>query len=225
MIGNNFTKLVGMIKRFRKWTAPLDENQLEYVIWLVRLFNQIEKVPGHIAEIGVASGNNSILFGKLIQQYGQSSVRRYFGFDTFEGFNNRDLSQDKHLSSNLWKGDQHSLKSVKRRIRANKLEPICSLIKGDAAVTCKSFLESYESDRFQPGMSKFSLLYIDCNAYTPAIAAMESFYNYMSPGGIICIDEKLQGSETKALIDFAEKNNLRVERNSNLSVPMQIMKP
>ena len=86
MIGNNFTKLVGMIKRFRKWTAPLDENQLEYVIWLVRLFNQIEKVPGHIAEIGVASGNNSILFGKLIQQYGQSSVRRYFGFDTFEGF-------------------------------------------------------------------------------------------------------------------------------------------
>lgn len=225
MLSNNFTKLVGMIKRFRKWRAPLDENQLEYVIWLVRLFNQIEKVPGHIAEIGVASGSNSILFGKLIQQYGQSSVRRYFGFDTFEGFNNRDLSQNIHLSSALWKGEQHSLESVKRRIRANKLETICSFIKGDAAVTCKSFLQSYKSDRFQPGMSKFSLLYIDCNAYTPAIAAMESFYNYMSPGGIICIDEKLQGSETKALIDFAEKNNLRVERNSNLSVPMQIMKP
>lgn len=217
--------IVSKVKRFRNWRAPLDESQLEYVVWIVRLFNQIEKVPGHLAEIGVASGNNTILFGKLIKHYGQSTVRRYFGFDTFEGFNDRDLGENEHLSGNLWRSHQHSLKSVEKRIKINGLDSICKLIKGDAAETCDIFLKNYESDRFKPGMSKFALLYIDCNAHTPATIAMESFYDYLSPGGVICIDEKVQGAETRALIEFAEKKGLRVLRNSNLDVPMQIVKP
>jgi hypothetical protein len=214
-----------IVKRFRNWRAPLDESQLENIVWIVKLFNQIENVPGHLAEIGVASGGNTILFGKLIKQYGQSTVRRYFGFDTFEGFNERDLSENEHLSGNLWKSRQHSLKSVEKRIKINGLESICKLIKGDAAKTCDNFLRNYESDRFKPGMSKFALLYIDCNAYIPAITAMENFYEYLSPGGVICIDEKVQGAETSALIRFAEKRGLKVLRNSNLDVPMQIVKP
>lgn len=221
----NLTTIIKKIKSFRNWRAPLDENQLEYIVWIVRLFNQIENVPGHIAEIGVASGNNSILFGKLIQQYGQSSVRRYFGFDTFKGFNNRDLEENPHLSGTMWRSEQHNISSVKKRIRFNNLETICTLINGDATYECKNFLENYKSDKFQPGMSKFALLYIDCNAYTPAIKAMESFYNYISPGGIICIDEKVQGAETKALVDFAKLKSLKIERSSNLDVPMQIVKP
>ena len=82
-MGINLENIVAKVKRIRNWRAPLDEGQVEYVVWIVRLFNQIENVPGHLAEIGVASGNNSILFGKLIELYGQSNIRRYFGFDTF----------------------------------------------------------------------------------------------------------------------------------------------
>lgn len=114
--------IVAKVKRFRNWRAPLDENQPEYVVWIVRLFEQIEEVPGHLAEIGVASGNNTILFGKLIKLYGQSTVRRYFGFDTFEGFNDRDLSENENSSGNLWRSHQHSFKSVEKRIQVNGLE-------------------------------------------------------------------------------------------------------
>lgn len=92
-------------------------------------------------------------------------------------------------------------------------------------MTCDILLKNYESDRFNRGMSKFALLYIDCNAYTPAIKAMETFYYHLSPGAVICIDEKVQGAETRALVEFAEKRGLRVFRNSNRDVPMQIVKP
>ena len=86
------------IKNKYKLRVNIDDASLEYYIWIVRLFGQIETTPGHIAEIGVASGNNSLLFGKLIKLYGQNSTRMYFGFDTFEGFNSRDLNENKHLS-------------------------------------------------------------------------------------------------------------------------------
>ena len=45
----------------------------------------------------------------------------------------------------------------------------------------------------QAGQAVISLLYIDCNGYLPAISSIEKVYPYIAPGGIICIDEKIQG--------------------------------
>ena len=42
----------------------------------------------------------------------------------------------------------------------------------------------------------------------------------MSPGGVICIDEKKQGGETKALIEFCKKHDLRFMKDSTpFSIP------
>ena len=49
---------------------------------------------------------------------------------------------------------------------------------------------------------------------------MRSFYDYMVPGGIIAIDEKIQGDESSALIDFAKETGLEIERLGKNSVPM-----
>ena len=215
-------EIKGLIKRKLSAALVIEDSNLEYLLWLIKLFDQIENVPGHIAEIGVADGRNSILFGKLIKLYGQSSVRNYFGFDTFEGFSKRDLLENQHLKENLWKSEKHTLKAVQHRLKINKLREICYLIKGDAVLTTKQFLHNYSCDKFQKGMSKFALLYIDCNAYKPAYLSMENFLPFLSPNAVICIDEKIQGSETKAIFDFARENNLRLFRKSSLNVPMQI---
>ena len=45
------------------------------------------------------------------------------------------------------------------------------------------------------------------------------------PGGLIAINEKLQGGEWSALFDFASEKDLRVERLGSNEVPMVIAKP
>jgi hypothetical protein len=47
----------------------------------------------------------------------------------------------------------------------------------------------------------------------------------MVPGGIIAIDEKMQGGETASLLKFADKNGLRCERIAGRNVPMIIKIP
>ena len=53
------------------------------------------------------------------------------------------------------------------------------------------FLPTIEG-KFLPGKGKFALLYIDCNAYLPAIKSMENFLPYIVPGGFIVIDENFR---------------------------------
>ena len=51
---------------------------------------------------------------------------------------------------------------------------------------------------------------------------MKSFLPHIVPGGFIVIDEKLQGSETEAILDFAKIHSFRVERFGSNEVPMTI---
>ena len=100
-----------MFKRFIKKLIQLQpakeikDEDLEYLLWISNLYLQVVNIPGHIAEVGVANGRNTILFARLIQMYGDSSVRQYLGFDTFDGFTENDLERDEHLvkNNNRWK--------------------------------------------------------------------------------------------------------------------------
>ena len=142
-------RLKRSIKNKISFSVVIDDANLTYHLWILRLFNQIESVPGHIAEIGVASGRNSVLFGKLIKLYGQQDVRKYFGFDTFEGFNERDLNANRHLQNDLWQKNQHTLNAVNKRLKNNGLQDVCSLIKGDAVDSTKSFLTNFNQRIFR----------------------------------------------------------------------------
>ena len=76
------------------------------------------------------------------------------------------------------------------------------------------------TDRFQKGNFQAAMLYIDCNAYEPALHAMELFKPFMAPGGLICIDEKMQGGETKALTEFCRKYKLEYRKDDTpFSIP------
>ena len=200
----------------------IHDNDLEYLLWISSLYSEIYNVPGHIAEIGVANGRNTVLFGKLIRLFNDSHVRQYIGFDTFDGYTERDLERDTHLSGKAWKGNAFSKAAVEERCGSADVLEVVELIEGDAMKTVPEILSNHQGKLFQKGKAKFSLLYIDCNAYEPAIASMRHFYDYLMDNAIIAIDEKLQGGETEALSEFAAEKNLTVERSGTNTVPMML---
>lgn len=188
----------------------LDQSEFRYILWLDRIFQKIQRVPGHIVEIGVARGRNSVILGHLIKMNGEDNIRNYYGFDTFEGYTEEDLRKSPHLSSDEWK--ETTVDFVQERIRLQGLSNTCYIFKGDIKEVAQSFVNSRQA-RFNPGKIKIALLYIDCNAYLPAKFSMDFFKDYMSPGSIICIDEKLQGGETEALMEFCSENGLVAEKD------------
>ena len=217
------SRLRQFLRTFLRVTnSEIHDTDLEYLLWITSLYNEIRLVPGHIAEVGVAAGRNTVLFGKLIKLFNDTNVRQYVGFDTFDGYLQRDLKRDSHLNDEVWKGGIYTKEAVENRCGlADVLESV-ELFKGDATDTVPLVLSNHQGKLFQPGKSIFSLLYIDCNAYEPAISSMRNFYQHMANNSIIAIDEKLQGGETEALIDFAQEKKQRITRQGPNSVPMMI---
>lgn len=198
----------------------ISDFELEYLLWISNLYLKIKNLPGHIAEIGVADGRNTILFGRLIKLHNDQSVRQYIGFDTFDGFTEKDLKKDPHLSKTRWKNN--SRRKVLNRCKENGIEDLIEIFEGDAVELVPKILLNHKGKKFLPGKSKFALLYIDCNAYLPALKSMENFLPYIVPGGFIVIDEKLQGSETQAIVDFAKKHSFKIERFGSNEVPFAL---
>lgn len=201
----------------------IDDYNLEYLLWISNIYLKIKNIPGHIAEIGVADGRNTILFGRLIKLHRDQSVRQYIGFDTFDGFIDRDLARDTHLDKINWK--DNSRKKVLKRCFDNDVEDLVEIFEGDASKLVPHVLKNHIGKKFQKGKAKFALLYIDCNAYIPAVDSMESFLPYMIPGGFIVIDEKNQGGETEAIIEFAKKHSLKLEKFGPNEIPLGIEIP
>ena len=200
-----------------------NDKELIYNCWITNIFQESIKVPGHIMEVGVASGRNSILFGSLLKLTGESNHRQYYGFDTFEGYVEETISDNPWLSNNAWKNDECKIENVEKRIQKADLSDTCTLFKGDCRKTIPEFLNNYKDNRMQLGHAVISLLYIDCNAYLPALSSIEKVYPHIAPGGIICLDEKIQGGETKALLEFARAHNL-VAKHSYYGVPAYLQK-
>jgi len=71
-----------------------------------------------------------VLFGRLIKLHGDQSVRQYIGFDTFDGFLNRDLVRDKHHDKTRWKSNSRN--SVLKRCQDNDVEELVEIFEGDA---------------------------------------------------------------------------------------------
>ena len=124
------------------------------------IFSKAIEVPGHIIEVGVADGRNSILFGKLLDITSEKWSRKYYGFDTFQGYPRDIKSKNPWLDLNSWKKNSCKKKNVLQRIRNVGFEDYCELIEGDCRITIKDFLENYSDNRINKGCAVISLLYI-----------------------------------------------------------------
>lgn len=189
----------------------LDKREFRYILWINSVYEKIRNIPGHVVELGVARGRNSILFANLIEMYGESHLRHYYGFDTFYGYAEEDLKRDKHLSADYWA--ELSSEFARGRISRAGFGKTCTLVEGDIMETLPDFLRKFPNFRA-------SLVYVDCNAYRPSLFAMQQLKDFIVPGGVICIDELRQGGETQALIEFCREHGLEYRKDeSPFTVP------
>jgi len=128
---------------------------------LITALNATAKVPGDLAEVGVAFGGSA----KIICTYALN--RTLHLFDTFEG-----LPEPTARDSPKYKTGQYncSLESVREYLAAFKVE----FHKGVFPVTAEVV-----KDRM------FSFVHLDLDLYEGTLASLEFFYPRLSPGGVL----------------------------------------
>jgi hypothetical protein len=126
-------------------------------------------IGGDMAELGVYRGNSAA----LLAYYARIHRRRVLLFDTFQGFDRRDLVGGDE--SRPIEFDDTSLARVRDLVG-----------KRDVRFVQGRFPQSIAPDLF---MSRFCLAHIDCDLYEPAKAALEFFYPRISPGGLLIVHD------------------------------------
>jgi O-methyltransferase len=127
-------------------------------------------VPGAIAEVGVWRGNSA----KVLHEVAPS--RRLYLFDTFAGFDERDVSDPRHLA--------HFRDTSPEQVRA--LLGSSTLIR----IIPGRFPETAE---LVPANERFAFVHLDCDLTGPTHAALEFFYPRLSPGGMVAIHDYNSG--------------------------------
>jgi len=145
----------------------------------VRFYNlwfQVErlkrlKVPGAFAELGVYKGETAFMLHEM------DPSRRLHLFDTFEGFNSKDLDREKD------KDDRYTTSNFSD----TTIETVKALFENSASVL---FYPGYFPDTTKSLTEKtFSLVHIDADLYLPTIEALKFFYPKVSPGGVLIIHD------------------------------------
>jgi hypothetical protein len=137
------------------------------ILNIKQVFN--DNVEGSVAELGVYRGNSAA----LLAHYGRLHNRTTLLFDTFEGFDQRDLV---------------GIDQAKRKeFASTSLEHVREVV-GNENVR---FIPGRFPDSIPPDVNlwTFALVHIDCDLYEPAKAGLEFFYPRLSPGGLLILHD------------------------------------
>lgn len=145
----------------------------------VRFYNfwfQIErlkrdKIKGDFVELGVYQGETALLLHEM------DKSRNLHLFDTFEGFDEKDLKKEQQTDERFSTDN----------FADTKLNEVKDLFKESENVF---FYKGYfpETTR-QLKANQFALVNIDADLYQPTIAALTYFYPRLSPGGVLIIHD------------------------------------
>jgi O-methyltransferase len=180
----NFESLYGI------WIKNSPKNEKGDLVRLYFLLNQIEyiktnNIPGLIAEVGVFKGTTARLFHDAFPD------KEILLFDTFEGFDERDINHKKEDSNAESGGWPSSLNEVKNFIGSSDL---IKIFRGYFPDTTKDIDLN----------NLYALVHLDADLYSPQLSGLEYFYPKMSKGGVIIIHDcnnEYYGSR-KALDEF-----------------------
>jgi hypothetical protein len=157
-----------------KWIANNGEDNagdLPRLYALVLNLKQIlaDSVPGDFAELGVYRGNSVA----VLAHYARAHGRQLYLFDTFQGFDARDLTggdRDRHME-----------------FRNTSLDLVRQTVGTDAVFWIKGYFPASIPSDFVG--TQFSLVHLDCDLYEPMKAALEFFYPRLSPSGLLIIHD------------------------------------
>lgn len=167
------------------------------------------QVSGAIAEVGVYKGD----FAKYMSRF--MPERKLYLFDTFEGFHEKDITQQEELYTQDFR-ERVTFKdtSVEIALRNIGLQVDTEIRKGYFPETAVG-LEG----------EKFAFVSLDTDLYKPTLAGLEFFWPKMNPGGFIFIhDFGLKGVE-QAVMEYCAKERIGFVRLPDYCHSVVLAKP
>ncbi len=142
-----------------------------YNLWLQIERLKKKSVAGAFAELGVHKG----LTSKVIHLMDEH--RKFYLFDTFEGFPSKDLKSENQTDSRF--SDE--------MFADTSMDEVKAFISGNNQL---EYVKGYFPDT-SIGLEneQFALVHIDADLYAPTVAALEFFYPRLTPGGVIIVHD------------------------------------
>lgn len=143
------------------------------------------KIPGELAELGVYRGD----FSKCMNE--KFPDKKLYLFDTFEGFDYRDMENDIRGGYTLkeWfdSWDNFKYTYIDLVLEKMKYKEQCIIKKG------------YFPDTIPKEEVKYALVSLDCDLYDPILAGLRYFYPRISEGGYIMVHDYNQSDHLKGV--------------------------
>ncbi len=174
------------------WAFGMDKIQIGMAQLMSHEVYQ-QNLEGAIAEVGVFRGINASVMNHFFPD------RRFYLFDTFEGFDPRDLEADKRLGYNTNEYPRRDFTDTNIELVMSRMPHKENIIvrKGwfpDSAVGLED--------------ETFCFVFLDANLYQPTYKGLHWFYPRLVNGGFIIVDlynwEEYPGPR-KAVCDFSRE--------------------
>ena len=145
----------------------------------MELAERVAGVDGAVAELGVYKGDTAVLLNGLFPS------RPLYLFDTFQGFDERDIAAEQHGSP------LHSELSLSHAKAGDfgdtSVEGVLSRMPyPDRCIVRKGYFPETASDLSD---SEFAFVSIDPDLYEPALAGLRFFYDRLNAGGVIVLHD------------------------------------
>jgi O-methyltransferase len=172
----------------------------KFIVFLID--NDISKVQGDVVNVGIFRGGFSLFLKAFFSDL--HITCHFWLFDSFIGFENLNPDSKLEKESLLWfnsyleKIKFPSHQSVSELFEKFNMTESLSIIEGDIEETYRHF----DGD-------SISILHIDVDFYSPTYNSLKFFYDLVSIGGIIVIDDYyLEQTNCKEAVD-----SFRIEKN------------
>ncbi|MEC0129070.1 TylF/MycF/NovP-related O-methyltransferase [Paenibacillus pabuli] len=170
----------------------------------------IRNIAGAIAELGVFKGE----FAKYISN--SFSDRQFYLFDTFNGFDERDITKEREGGfSNSKKGE----------FMNTNIQLVLDKIKNPSRCVVKKGYFPETTDGLET--EQFAFVSLDVDLYEPILAGLEYFYPRLSPGGYIFVHDynstRFSGVK-QAVKEFSKKHPIKLVPLSDISGTVVIVK-
>lgn len=204
-------------------TAPAD--RIRKLIVHHEFFRRSVDVPGDIVECGVFKGASFARFLKFRGMYGQDDAKKAYGFDIFGTFPappGRQRERDGGLRDNFVKtagAESIAPELLLKFLDATGSNANVEFVAGDVCVTVPRFL------RERPDL-RISFINLDVDYYEPTLTCLSAFWNHISPGGIVVIDDYNDfAGATEAVDEFVKDKSAVVESYLGDKCPYAVRKP
>jgi O-methyltransferase len=169
---------------------------------LLELFEETKEVQGDVVEVGVAYGHITIVLNRLMEELGIE--KKYIAIDTFSGFLPKDIGYERENRNKI--ADDYSAFQVNAKpwfdetMKLNYINRVASY-----ALDASDFVFS----------EPVSFCLLDVDIYIPTKKVLEHIWPFMSPGGIILVDDCKDNSNFdgafQAYKEFVAEQGLQAE--------------